>query len=222
MMAERLVVLIENDPVLSERLRAVLAAYHLRVELVADGNELALRADLDPSLIILSIDPKRLGWAVCNKLKKAPQFRGVPLIVTSQEATDKDFEDHKKLRTRAEEYLHKPFSVELLLEKISSLIGLDPPQMEEPGIEEIPIDDAALIEDIRAKTNSIYHPSCSCRMGTDPMSSVVDPKLKVHGVSGLRIIDASVFPTVTSGNLNGPSLMVGEKGADLVVADTRG
>ncbi|MFO1170061.1 MAG: GMC family oxidoreductase N-terminal domain-containing protein [Hyphomicrobiaceae bacterium] len=83
-------------------------------------------------------------------------------------------------------------------------------------------DDAALIEDIRAKTNSIYHPSCSCRMGTDPMSSVVDPKLKVHGVSGLRIIDASVFPTVTSGNLNGPSLMVGEKGADLVVADTRG
>jgi choline dehydrogenase len=83
-------------------------------------------------------------------------------------------------------------------------------------------DDAALIEDIRAKTNSIYHPCGTCRMGPDPKSSVVDPKLKVHGVAGLRVIDASVFPTVTSGNLNAPSLMVGEKGADLVLADTRG
>ncbi len=146
-MAERLVVLIENDPVLSERLRAVLAAYHLRVELIHDGNELSLRRDLEPALIILCIDPKRLGWAICNKIKKAPQYRGVPMIVTSQEATDKDFEDHKKLRTRAEEYLHKPFGVETLLEKVAALIGLDPPQLDESALEEIPIDDASLIEE---------------------------------------------------------------------------
>jgi chromosome segregation ATPase len=143
-MAERLVVLIENDPVLSERLRAVLAAYHLRVELIHDGNDLTARRDLAPSLIILCIDPKRLGWAVCNKIKKAPQYLGVPMIVTSQEATEKDFEDHKKLKTRAEEYLHKPFGVELLLEKVASLIGLDPPQLDND--EAIPIDDASLIE----------------------------------------------------------------------------
>lgn len=146
-MADRLVVLIENDPVLSERLRAVLAAYHLRVELIPDGNELTLRRDLDPVLIILCIDPKRLGWAICNKIKKSTQYRNVPMVVTSQEATDKDFDDHKKLRTRAEEYLHKPFGVELMLEKVAFLIGLDPPQIDDSGLEEIPIDDASLIEE---------------------------------------------------------------------------
>ena len=83
-------------------------------------------------------------------------------------------------------------------------------------------DDAAFIADIRAKASSIYHPCGSGRMGVDPKSSVVDPKLKVHGIAGLRVVDASVFPTITSGNLNAPSIMVGEKGADLILADTRG
>jgi choline dehydrogenase len=58
-------------------------------------------------------------------------------------------------------------------------------------------------------------------MGADPKTAVVDPKLRVHGVIGLRVVDASIFPTITSGNLNAPSLMAGEKGADLILADTR-
>ncbi|MEZ5923044.1 MAG: GMC family oxidoreductase N-terminal domain-containing protein [Hyphomicrobiaceae bacterium] len=82
--------------------------------------------------------------------------------------------------------------------------------------------DADLTADIRAKASTIYHPCGSCRMGSDPQVSVVDPTLKVHGVAGLRVVDASIFPTVTSGNLNAPSIMVGEKGADLILADTRG
>ena len=83
-------------------------------------------------------------------------------------------------------------------------------------------DDAALVADIRAKASSIFHPCGTCRMGSDPKSSVVDPKLKVHGVVGLRVVDASIFPAITSGNLNAPSIMVGEKGVDLILADTRG
>lgn len=83
-------------------------------------------------------------------------------------------------------------------------------------------DDAALVASIREKTSTIYHPCGSARMGIDPKTSAVDPKLRVHGVTGLRVIDASVFPAITSGNLNAPSMMVGEKGADLVLGDTRG
>jgi choline dehydrogenase len=83
-------------------------------------------------------------------------------------------------------------------------------------------DDAALVADIQAKSSSIFHPCGSCRMGSDPKSSVVDPKLKVHGIAGLRVVDASIFLAITSGNLNAPSIMVGEKGADLILADTRG
>jgi choline dehydrogenase len=56
-------------------------------------------------------------------------------------------------------------------------------------------------------------------MGQDPTESVVDHRLRVHGIAGLRVIDASIFPTVTSGNTNAPAMVVGEKGADLVLAD---
>jgi choline dehydrogenase len=58
-------------------------------------------------------------------------------------------------------------------------------------------------------------------MGPDPASSVVDPRLRVHGVAGLRVCDASVFPTLIAGNTNAPSMMVGWKGAEIILADHR-
>ena len=58
-------------------------------------------------------------------------------------------------------------------------------------------------------------------MGPDPASAVVDARLRVHGLERLRVIDASIFPRVTSGNTNAPSIMVGERGADLVLEDAR-
>lgn len=64
---------------------------------------------------------------------------------------------------------------------------------------------------------TIYHMSGSCKMGPayDPMA-VVDPKLRVYGVAGLRVIDASIMPTITNGNINAPVIMIAEKGADLI------
>jgi choline dehydrogenase len=58
-------------------------------------------------------------------------------------------------------------------------------------------------------------------MGPDPAANVVDARLKVHGLAALRVIDASIFPAVTSGNTNAPAIMVGEKGSDLILADAR-
>ncbi|XP_066580966.1 glucose dehydrogenase [FAD, quinone] [Prorops nasuta] len=70
---------------------------------------------------------------------------------------------------------------------------------------------------IRQYTMTIYHMSCTAKMGppTDPMA-VVDPQLRVYGVSGLRVIDASIMPTITNGNINAPVIMIGEKGSDMV------
>jgi choline dehydrogenase len=81
--------------------------------------------------------------------------------------------------------------------------------------------DDELIADIRARAYSVFHPVGTCRMGPDPSDAVVDHRLRVHGLAGLRVIDASVFPTLTSGNTNAPAIMVGEKGADLVLQGSR-
>ncbi|QPC88395.1 FAD-dependent oxidoreductase [Mesorhizobium sp. NBSH29] len=79
--------------------------------------------------------------------------------------------------------------------------------------------DDELIADFRSRSGTVYHPVSTCRMGPDPSQSVVDPRLKVHGVAGLRVIDASVFPENISGNTNAPSIMTGAKGAQLILED---
>jgi len=79
--------------------------------------------------------------------------------------------------------------------------------------------DAQLLEDFRQRAGTVFHPVSTCRMGPDPASAVVDASLRVYGVEALRVIDASVFPTVTSGNTNAPTIMVAEKGAALVAAE---
>jgi choline dehydrogenase len=79
----------------------------------------------------------------------------------------------------------------------------------------------AIEADIRQRASTVFHPVGTCRMGPDASQAVVDARLRVHGLEGLRVIDASVFPHITSGNTNAPTIMVAEKGADLVLADVR-
>ncbi len=78
--------------------------------------------------------------------------------------------------------------------------------------------DADLVADFRARAATVYHPVGTCRMGPDWKDAVVDPSLRVHGMERLRVVDASVFPTVTSANTNAPTLMVAQKAADLIAA----
>jgi choline dehydrogenase len=79
--------------------------------------------------------------------------------------------------------------------------------------------DGELLQDFRERAGTVFHPVGTCRMGPDPAHAVVDASLRVYGIEALRVIDASVFPTVTSGNTNGPTIMVAEKGAALITAE---
>lgn len=87
----------------------------------------------------------------------------------------------------------------------------------EPDLRQM--DDAGILADFRARCGTVFHPVGTCRMGQDAKTAVVCPRLKVQGVQGLRVVDASVFPNVTSGNTNAPTMMLAYRAAELIQED---
>jgi choline dehydrogenase len=78
--------------------------------------------------------------------------------------------------------------------------------------------DEAIDAFIRRRVESAYHASCTCRMGAaDDRGAVVDAEARVHGIGGLRVVDASIMPSITNGNLNAPTIMIAEKCADHIL-----
>jgi len=80
--------------------------------------------------------------------------------------------------------------------------------------------DADIERVLRGRADTVHHPVGSCKMGNDDLA-VVDPRLRVHGLEGLRIVDASIMPTLIGGNTNAPTMMIGEKAADMIREDAR-
>ncbi len=133
----------------------------------------------------------------------SPDFRQAPRIAPNYLSTEKDVDDvvhggrllQAIARTRAIKTL--------IREPIA-------PDLDAMG-------PAELVADFRARASTVYHPVGTCRMGASAGDSVVDATLRVHGIDRLRVVDASVFPTVTSANTNAPTIMVAQRAADLIL-----
>ncbi|MGX1498164.1 choline dehydrogenase [Labrenzia sp. MBR-25] len=83
------------------------------------------------------------------------------------------------------------------------------------------LDSDGLLSDFRSRASTVFHPVSTCRMGENRETTVVNSRLQVHGVEGLRVADASAFPNITSGNTNAPTMMLALKGADLILEDQK-
>ncbi|MBK9258288.1 MAG: response regulator [Polyangiaceae bacterium] len=139
------VLVFESEPAFAWELRTELGRLGCTVQIVDDGNAgLQMAASDRPDLILLSIElPRMNGFSVCNKLKKDPQLKDVPLIIMSSESSEETFEQHRRLKTRAEDYVRKPIALGELVGHIRQLV----PISAEIEPEAILIDDAVVFDD---------------------------------------------------------------------------
>ena len=132
---------------------------------------------------------------------KSKNPRDYPSILFNYMATEQDWQEFRDGIRLTREIMQQP--------------ALDPYRGREisPGIDVQT--DEQLDKFIREHAETAFHPSCSCKMGTDEMA-VVDGEGRVHGMQGLRVVDASIMPIITTGNLNAPTIMIAEKIADKI------
>jgi CheY-like chemotaxis protein len=184
------VLVFESDPAFAGELRNELGKLGCATTVVDDGNAGLLQASSErPDLILLSIElPRMNGFSVCNKLKKDPNLKDVPLIIMSSESSNETFEQHKKLRTRAEDYVHKPIAFGELLQHIQGFVALGVPPSSEGEASAIVIDDEIeigstdyVLEDDAPQASASVRPPPSSQSavggsgrGADPIDADVD------------------------------------------------
>src|SRR5215471_10161335 len=125
-MADRIALAIEPDTDTANQIRRLLEPKGFKVENISNGDDaMEWGRTNKPSVIILSVEPRKVGYAISNKLRRSPSLREVPLVMISSEETLATFEQHKKLKSRADEYLLKPLEESVFVAKVAGLVGMD-------------------------------------------------------------------------------------------------
>ena len=125
-MADRIALAIEPDTDTANQIRRLLEPKGFEVENIPNGDDaMEWGRTNKPAVIILSVEPRKVGYAISNKLRRSPSLREVPLMLISSEETLATFEQHKKLKSRADEYLLKPLEESVFISKVAGLVGIE-------------------------------------------------------------------------------------------------
>jgi CheY-like chemotaxis protein len=194
------VLVFESDPAFAGELRSEFAKLGCSTTVVDDGNLGLQQAAMEkPDLILLAIElPRMNGFSVCNKLKKDLNLKDVPLIIMSTESSNETFEQHKKLRTRAEDYVHKPIAFGELLQHIQGFVPL--PSMVRDSEVAIVIDDEIEI----GSTDYLGDDGGGDLSGEIPMAMATARRIETVDA------DVDAFAESAFGRLTGPDASVVE------------
>lgn len=133
-MTTRTLLCVEPDAASADFIRSALLPYGFEIKNITSGDQAIDWGKKNaPVLILVSVEPRKVGYAICNKIKRSSELKAVPLILISSEETHQTFEQHKKLKARADEYMLKPIDKNELLENVGKLIGLGEMQPIGPG-----------------------------------------------------------------------------------------
>jgi len=124
-MATRTLLCVEPDAAVAEMIRAAVAPYRLAFHSLSGGDEAIEWARQNaPAVMVVSVEPKKSGFATCNKVKRSADLKDIPLILTSADETAATLDQHKNLKTHADAYLRKPFTEDALLDRLGALVDL--------------------------------------------------------------------------------------------------
>lgn len=184
-----------------------LQLYYVPASFTGIGRKPSKRLQLDApqafSFIVCPLRPTSRGWI---QIADA-DFRSPPRVQLNYLATDED----RAAMIRAVRYVHN------LTETRAMRALIEAPLVPFPTTDR----DDEILAHLRASAGAQFHPAGTCRMGLDPASAVVSPRLEVHGFDGLRVIDASIMPAIVSGNTNAAAMMIGARGAELILEDVQ-
>jgi DNA-binding response OmpR family regulator len=149
-MADRIALCIEPDSATADQIRKLLTPNGFQVKNIPSGDDaMEWGRSHKPAVIVLSVEPKKIGYAICNKLRRSPSLREVPLLLISGEETPATFEQHRKLKSRADEYMLKPIDGPDLLLKLGGLLklNLSAPAADDDEVHELDADSDIVMAD---------------------------------------------------------------------------
>jgi DNA-binding response OmpR family regulator len=208
------ILLIESDGAFAQELSAAIEARGLEARVTADGKEGLDLARADrPALIVLCVElPKMSGYSVCNKLKKDDELRTIPLVIISAEATAETFDQHRKLKTHADDYLIKPFAPAELLKKIAGLVELPAEGADE---ELVTLDDVEELESLGAAPVELDAPAIQAAAAS---SEDDDLKLLDDAFDSLATDDSTAMTAIDGAPPSAPAPAAAPPETELEVA----